>query len=156
MEVSLEKATLADAEVLWEMQKRSFAALLARYQDYETSPATETLARIEERLRRPERHYYFILCEGEKAGAICVVDPYRAPGAKRISPLFILPEYQNRGIAQAAIREVECLHGAHNWSLDTILQEPGNCHLYEKMGYRRVGEPRPVNERLTLIDYEKP
>ena len=31
MEVSLTKATLADAEVLWEMQKRSFAALLARY-----------------------------------------------------------------------------------------------------------------------------
>ena len=40
------------------------------------------------------------------------------------------------------------------WKLETILQEPLNCHLYEKCGFRRVGEEHVVNERMTLIDYE--
>lgn len=34
---------------------------------------------------------------------------------------------------------VEDIHGANNWSLGTILQEPGNLHLYEKMGYHQNG-----------------
>ena len=36
-----------------------------------------------------------------------------------------------------------------------ILQEPINCHLYEKMGYRQTGKTEVVNERLTLTFYEK-
>lgn len=77
---------------------------------------------------------------------------------KRLSacnPLFILPEYQGRGIAQQAISSAEALHGAHFWELDTIAQEAGNCHLYEKMGYRATGESAPVNDRMTLVRYEK-
>jgi hypothetical protein len=26
------------------------------------------------------------------------------------------------------------------WKLDTILQEEGNCYLYEKIGYRKTGK----------------
>ena len=40
------------------------------------------------------------------------------------------------------------------WKLDTILQEKGNCHLYEKCGFVRVGEEKPINDKMTLIDYE--
>lgn len=36
-----------------------------------------------------------------------------------------------------------------------ILQEAGNCHLYEKMGYRRTGEEHIVNESMTIVSYEK-
>ena len=36
-----------------------------------------------------------------------------------------------------------------------IAEEPGNCYLYEKMGYHPTGRLQPVNERLTLIFYEK-
>lgn len=74
----------------------------------------------------------------------------------RISALAVLPEYQNRGIAQSALREIEKIHStAKKWVLDTILQEEGNCHLYEKLGYVRIGEPKVVNDRLTLVDYVK-
>ena len=41
------------------------------------------------------------------------------------------------------------------WKLDTILQEPGNCHLYEKCGFVQVGEEHIINDKMTLIDYEK-
>ena len=47
------------------------------------------------------------------------------------------------------------MHGNENWELDTILQESKNCHLYEKMGYRRTGKTEVINERLTLTFYEK-
>ena len=79
----------------------------------------------------------------------------RGPGKFRLGPLFVLPEFQNRGVAQAAIRALEARHGPGVWELDTLLQEPGNCHLYEKMGYKRTGTQTVVNSRLTLIDYQK-
>lgn len=49
----------------------------------------------------------------------------------------------------------EEIHGTEDWELDTILQEPKNCHLYEKLGYRQTGKKRVINERLTLVFYEK-
>ena len=88
------------------------------------------------------------------AGAIRVIDHHN-DSPKKISPLFVMPEHQGRGIAQAAIRAVEAIHGSDNWQLDTILQEAGNCYLYEKMGYRRTGETKIINERLTLVFYKK-
>jgi hypothetical protein len=66
-----------------------------------------------------------------------------------------MKEYRGKGYAQAAIKAVEELHGSDNWSLGTILQEAGNCHLYEKMGYHRTGENEVINERMTIIGYEK-
>ena len=39
--VTLQKSM--DAEALQELQKRSFGALLAKYLDYETNPAMESL-----------------------------------------------------------------------------------------------------------------
>ena len=91
----------------------------------------------------------------QKAGAIRIVDKKEDGKNKRISPLFVLPEFQGRGIAQEAIRLCEEIHGSKNWELDTILQEPKNCYLYEKMGYRQTGKTEVINERLTLVFYEK-
>ena len=74
---------------------------------------------------------------------------------KRISPIFVLKEHRGKGLAQAAIAAVEKIHGSNNWKLDTILQEKGNCHLYEKMGYHRTGKMEMINDRMTIVDYEK-
>ncbi|MBR4510148.1 MAG: GNAT family N-acetyltransferase [Ruminococcus sp.] len=143
-----------DAEELWKMQVAAFAELLERYQDHDTNPANETLERVKIRLDQPSTYYYFIINDGVKVGAIRVVDMHDG-SRKRISPLFIMKEYRGKGLAQAAIRAVEEIHGGSHWQLDTILQEAGNCHLYEKMGYRRTGKTEVINERMTIIDYEK-
>ena len=74
---------------------------------------------------------------------------------KVISPLFVLPDFQGRGIAQRAIRRAEEIHGSHDWLLDTIVTEDKLRHLYEKMGYRDTGKRCPVNEKLTLVLYYK-
>lgn len=41
------------------------------------------------------------------------------------------------------------------WRLDSIKQEAGNCHLYEKCGFVRVGDDIEVNEKMTLVEYVK-
>lgn len=152
--VELQRADVSCCEAVLQMQKEAFAALLETYQDYEINPANETAEQVMQRLMQPGTYYYFITVNGERVGAIRIVDAKNG-SRKRISPLFILPQYRNRGYAQAAIREAERIHGAENWELTTIMQEPGNCHLYEKMGYRRTGVPQIINERMTLVHYEK-
>lgn len=68
----------------------------------------------------------------------------------------MLPEYQGQGIAQEALLKIEEMHDdVEHWFLDTILQEPGNCHLYEKIGYKRTGRTEAINDKLTLVFYEK-
>ena len=73
-----------------------------------------------------------------------------------ISPIFIIPEYQNKGIASKVIEKLfELYPNTIEWRLDTIKQEDGNCHLYEKCGFIRVGEETVINEKMTLVDYVK-
>ena len=74
---------------------------------------------------------------------------------KFLSPIFIMKEFRGRGYAQQAMQLAEEIHGSSRWELDTILQEKGNCHLYEKMGYKQTGETKVVNERMTLVFYRK-
>ena len=152
--VTLQRADVSDAEPILQMLKAAFAPLLERCQDYDINPANETAGQVAARLMQPETYYYYIMVNGEAVGAIRIVDA-KDGSRKRISPLSILPQHQNRGYAQAAIREAERLHGAENWELSTIMQEQGNCHLYEKMGYHRTGAPQIVSERMTLVQYEK-
>lgn len=143
-----------ECEKLWRMQVEAFSDLLEKYRDYDISPANEPMSRIMERLEQPFTYYYFIMDGDTAVGAVRVVD-MKDSSPKRISPIFIMKEHRGKGFAKAAIRAVEELHGADNWALDTILQEEGNCRLYEKMGYRRTGDTQVINERMTLVFYEK-
>ena len=155
MEVTVSRATIDNAKELHAMQVEAFKELLEKYQDFDTSPANENMEKVEARLKQDFTFYYFICIGQQKAGAIRIVDQKENGKNKRISPLFILPEFQGKGIAQKAIRLCEEMHGNENWELETILQEPKNCHLYEKMGYCQTGKTEVINERLTLTFYEK-
>lgn len=53
-----------------------------------------------------------------------------------------------------AIRLAENLHGEHGWALETILQEDGNCRLYERLGYKRTGRVDKINEYMDLVYYK--
>ncbi len=144
MDINLVKATVSDAKEIWEMQKIAFAELLNKYQDFDTSPGNEPLEKVILRLKQPFTYFYFIVLNGKKIGAVRVVDKKSEGEVKRISPIFILPEYRDNGYAQEAILLVEEIHGDRGWELDTILQEPANCHLYEKMGYQKTDRIKRV------------
>ena len=154
MSVTLTKVTREDLELVWKMQIDAFSELLEKYQDYDLSPAAEKIDKIIARFEQPWTRYYFIEAEGKDVGAIRVVDKQDG-SRKRISPLWIMKEFRGKGYAQDAIRAVEDLYGKDNWCLDTILQEKGNLHLYEKMGYKRTGRIERINERMDIVFYEK-
>ena len=139
---------------IWLMQKEAFGGLLEKYQDHGISPASESYERIIEKYEMQGSFYYFISDSGVNVGVIRIIDKNDG-SRKRISPIWIMPEHRNKGYAQAAIMEAERIHGADNWSLDTILQEKGNLHLYEKLGYHRTGKIEKINDRMDIVYYEK-
>lgn len=154
MSVTLRKAERADLQKIWEMQVEAFKGLLEVYQDYDMSPAAESIDKIVARFEQPWTTYFFIEAEGTDVGAVRAIDK-KDGSRKRISPIWIMKEFRGKGYAQDAIRALEALYGADNWCLDTILQEKGNCHLYEKMGYHQTGRIDNINERMDIVYYEK-
>ena len=113
MDVRLVRAGIEDAEKLWKMQVTAFKELYDKYQDTETSPATEPMDKIMMRLEQPFTYYYFIIANSMAIGAIRIVDKHEYGVTKRISPVFVMPEYRNRGLAQKAIKLAEEKHGCH-------------------------------------------
>ncbi|OHX12230.1 hypothetical protein BI347_00985 [Chromobacterium sphagni] len=155
MEIRLIKAGLDDAVALHRMQVEAFTPLLRKYQDHAFSPATESLDRLIEKLKQPNSDFYLIRRGDESVGAIRVVS-LNGGEQGRISPVFILPAFQSQGLAQQAIRLVEQLYQpSHGWCLDTILEEEGNCHLYEKLGFVRFGAAKLARPGMHLVSYRK-
>lgn len=153
--IKLIRADVKDAELIWKMQVEAFAEMYEKYQDTQTSPAAEAPDRVTERLRQPFTYYYFIEADGIIVGAIRVIDTKEENTPKRISPIFVLPPYRRKGIAQKAILEAEKIHGSNNWELETVSQEVGICRLYEKMGYHKTGKTLAINDKMTLVFYKK-
>ncbi len=155
--VKLEEVRIDEIYQLYDMQVESFMPLYEKYHD-DMSPAIEPIERVKARATQENRKYYFIVKDGARVGAINVGKRLSDPeeDCLYISPLFILPKYQNQGVGYVAIQKAFKLYpDAKAWKLDTILQESGNSHLYEKCGFMRAGEERVINDKMTLIYYEK-
>ena len=154
MDISLLKAELKDAEIIHTMQIKSFMPLFEKYQDFHTSPATEPLEKVNDRIKQSFTDYYIIKNNRINVGGIRIVTSENK--RYRISPIFILPEYQGLGIAQEVFCMIETIYSdASVWELDTILQERGNCYLYEKLGYKRTGKIENINDNMDIVFYEK-
>lgn len=151
--VTLRKAEESDCPELHRILVKAFIPLLKVYQDYDSSPASESLDKVVRRFRQSFTDYYFICLEDKAVGVLRVCDF----GEKcHLAPICILPEYQGQGIAQQAMTYMESLYpNAQLWTLDTISQEPKLCYLYEKMGYHRTGKYEHVKEGMDLVFYEK-
>lgn len=157
--IELKLVTEGESESLHRLQVEAFMPLYEKYQDDDTSPAKESLKRVTEKIIEENSDFYFIVFRGEKVGGVRV----RWHQGKKvyenvnwISPIFIIPKFQNKGIASTVIEQLFDIYpDTIEWRLDTIKQEKGNCHLYEKYGFVRVGEDIVVNEKMTLVDYVK-
>jgi len=155
MNINLEKATIADANEIHQMQLKSFKELLDKYQDYDISPGNESIDKVIARINQKETDYYIIKHNNISVGAIRIINLNEGK-LNRISPIFILPEFQNKGIAQSVFKTIEKMYKPNNgWVLDTILQEKGNCYLYEKMGYVTTGKTEKINDKMDIVYYEK-
>ncbi|MGM0924760.1 MAG: GNAT family N-acetyltransferase [Bacillota bacterium] len=155
MGIRLEKAVESDAKSILEIQVKAFEQLLEKYQDFDTNPANETIDRVISRINNPYGGFYKIIVDNILVGAICVFWKEESTQCW-ISPMFILPNYQGKGIAQIAITLLEKMFPqAKTWELATILEEKRNCYLYEKMGYTKTGVKKQLNDNTTLVFYKK-
>lgn len=155
MGVTLEKATVSDAELIYAMQVEAFLPLLETYQDYHTNPANEKFDRVIIRINNPHGGFYKIIYNKDVVGAVSVVWKEKTTEFW-ISPMFILPKYQGKGIAQKIILLLEEMFPqATSWELATILEEKRNCYLYEKMGFLQTGDRKRLNDCATLVYYKK-
>jgi len=154
MEVRLEKATDTDAPSIFAIQVKAFLPLLDKYKDEKTNPANETIKKVIARINRTDGGFYKIIADNMLVGAICCY--WKEDIHFWISPMFILPSYQGKGIAQKAMHAMEeTFPQAVTWELATLLEERRNCYLYEKMGYRKTGVSKKLNDNATLVFYKK-
>ena len=154
-DIILEQVLEKDIPQLYALQVESFMPLYNKYHD-EGSPAIEPMEKLLSRVLLPERQYYFIVKDGLRIGAIGIEDWSSKVNRSvfYISPVFIIPSWQDKGVGCAAMLKALNLHPeATEWYLTTILQEPRNCHFYEKCGFVRTGGSRVINDMLTLVDY---
>lgn len=151
--VTLRKAETEDCPSLYRIQVKAFAPLLARYQDFDSSPAAESTDDIRRRLAQPFTDYYLICLEGEEIGVLRVCDFGQEC---RISPICVLPGYQGKGYAREAMLLAETLYPkATRWTLNTIVQEPRLCEFYESLGYVPTGRMEHIKPGMDLKFYQK-
>lgn len=152
--VNLILATARDADCIHRMKRQAFMPLYEIYKDDETSPAKENIEKVLRCIQKEKSCYYLITYRNSITGAVRVIE--KAPGICHISPIFILPEFQNKGIGYATIQILFARFPETTiWRLETILQERRNCQLYEKCGFAVTGTQSVINEKMTLINYER-
>lgn len=149
--LTLRLAKPNEAGLLHRMQQASFAPMLEQYQGFF---ACDSVEQIFTRITEQDSYYYLILLDKVPIGGLRVLD--RKDGSpKFLSPVFLLPKHQHHGYGTRAILLAEQLHGSSNWQLETIWEEKRLCRFYESLGYSQTGEFEIINERLTLIHYQK-
>ena len=157
-EVQLRRAAMEDAEAIHRMKHAAFWPLYEKYHDDATSPALELLGKVKAQLAQPGSDWFLIQRRGESVGALRIVRERTEEGLPccRISPLFVLPEHQRQGIATAALTAAFALYPeAAQWRLSTILQEHGNCRLYEKLCFRRTETEPSAYPGMDFADYTR-
>jgi len=154
MNLQLIRATANDAQDMLTMQKKCFKIHFERYQDLSGSPYKEVLEKMLFRINYEKGSYYKIISSNTLIGGIWVFE--KEPKIFRVGIVYILPEYQSKGIGQKAMAMAENLHrDAKSWELECPEDLSINRRCYEKAGYTLTGEKEIINDKLTLVYYKK-
>ncbi len=153
-DISIRIGGLRDVELIHGLKYQAFLPLYEKYHDDETSPARESLEKVIDQLKQDDTEYYVINSGSDKVGAVRI--KHKGEGIYIISPVFVIPEFQNKGIAGKVLEKMFDIYPeAMAWRLETVLQEAGNCHLYERLGFIATGNVKYINDNMTLIEYGK-
>ncbi len=154
MKVMFRKAVIEDADILLEIQKKSFQESLELYKDYETNPANESAEKIAYKIRN---HFYYVITADDIM--IGGIHAYKKDNNHcYLNRIYIHPDYENKGIGSKAMEFLlyhEDFRDVELWTLDTPHKSYKNHSFYEKLGFVRTGEVKEVSAELKLIHYEK-
>jgi len=136
------------------IQKKCFKKHFERYQDVSGSPYKEILEKMFFKINHQKGSYYKIVSSDTLIGGIWVFE--KEAKIFRVGIVYILPEYQCKGVGQKALSIAENMHrDANGWELDCPEDLSINRHCYEKAGYTLTGVKEIINDKLTLVYYKK-
>lgn len=150
--VKLSSIKPSELKSAYRMHRKGFMPTFLKYFD-RINPIFESVKRFNAFYNQPDLYMFWIILDSKAVGEIWIAV---TNDTAKLARLFVLKEFQNRGVAQQAIRVAENLFPSNKrWWLNTIKEEKNNCHLYEKMGYIPIGNEKKINKRMTIIEYEK-
>lgn len=152
-DIELKLAKKKDLQQIFDMQIESFKYFYNKYDDG-SSPGAQTIDNVKNNFNKKDTTYFLINHKGTSVGALRLNRKSIIRG--RISPIFILPKYQNLLIGQRAIKSLEKKYPEiKTWELSTIYQEKGLCHFYRKLGYKSFGKVKNIKRGLDHIAFRK-
>lgn len=95
---------------------------------------------MEVMLRKADRSDIPLIVSMQRKAFFPLYEIYRGDGSPALeSEEKVAARFEAAG--SRALKMVENLYPeTEHWELDTIKEEAGNCHFYEKAGYQSVGE----------------
>lgn len=151
MDIKIQRTNVNEVEALLNIQMKAFKEDLNIYQDYETSPATESKERL---LRKINNSFHYTVFMGDVI--IGGIEVRKLSETQfYLNRVYLSPDYQNHGIGFKLMKFVESeFPEALEWTLSTPYLNYRNHHFYEKFGYKKIGEQK-ITEKLILLDYIK-
>ncbi|MBZ9623858.1 GNAT family N-acetyltransferase [Clostridium sp. FP2] len=147
MENKFERATINDVEALIDVRNQCFYADYVKYGEcpgYNHSKESMTNAIL-------NRIVYKIICNNQIIGNISIRDNH--DNTYYFGCLCVIPEYENKGIGQEAIRFIESeFPNATVWTLETPSDKKRNHYFYKKAGYTIIEEYIDGSVKLVLFE----
>lgn len=149
--VSLRYAIESDAEILKEIAVKAFQDDLKTYGGM--PPKIDDVNWHRSHIK--SGMYHKIIYEDKIVGGIKLFD--LGNSHYRLGTIFIDPDYQDKKIGTETVELIEKEYPrVKKWSLDTPYKNYRNHHFYKKLGYVKVGEERPEQDKeFCLYIYEK-
>jgi len=147
MNIKFQRATIDDSDELIKVRNQSFYEDYVKYGEcpgYNTSKETMANTIL-------NKIVYKIICDNQIIGSISVKDNYDS--TYHLGCLSVIPDYENKGIGQEAIRFIEKeFPEATLWTLETPADKKRNHYFYEKAGYNIIKEYSDGSVRLVLFE----
>jgi len=144
------EATIADAEVILDLQRVAYQSEAHLYDDFNLPPLAQTIAE----LRASFADHTFLKAVIDER----IVGTVRArveKGTCHIGRLIVLPEYQRQGIGSALMAGIEKLFPhVERFELFTGEKSTGNLRLYKRLGYTET-QRKAVSANVVLVFMEK-
>ncbi|MED0964112.1 GNAT family N-acetyltransferase [Bacillus paramycoides] len=143
--ISIEKATILDAEKLTEIMRRTFDEEAKQWLcdqdgviDYNIQPPGYSSVEMTIYLIE-ELDYFKVILDGKIVGGIIVTISGKSYG--RIDRIFVDPIHQGKGIGSQVINLIEEeFPSVRIWDLETSSRQINNHHFYKKMGFETIYE----------------
>ncbi|WP_144611329.1 GNAT family N-acetyltransferase [Bacillus cereus] len=141
--ISIEKATILDAEKLTEIMRRTFDEEAKRWLcgqddviDYNIQPPGYSSVEMM-KYSIEELDCYKVIMDEKIIGGIIVTISGKSYG--RVDRIFVDPVYQGNGIGSHVIKLIEEVYPSIRiWDLETSSRQISNHHFYKKLGYEII------------------